>query len=347
MKILTSLSTLSIAVLVCAGIYPAANAVSNSPSETSIAAEAPLDFSSLPHVSRVLTQSPEQLLEAYWTPERMKAAVTNDYSVEDYHSGKVVLPIGGTSDKAVKEENIVSPSLPAFHDGRVSTTARDAAFSTTVGKVFFRNTSTGKDSSCSGAVVNSDSKRLVMTAGHCIHGGNKGTWHTNWIFVPDYHDGLRPFGVFPARTFRTTPEWIKYGATAQGFQNDYGFVTTHDGSQGGQLANIVGGNGIRIGGASFQAHILAYPGNKQNGQYMWRCDGRTSPYLYNGRMFHRINGCDFGPGSSGAPWLDDYKNGVGYIRSVTSFGPKNSTEYSGGAYFGSKVMEMYGDTKND
>ena len=49
-------------------------------------------------------------------------------------------------------------------------------FSKTNGKVFFHNQTDGKDYVCSGSSINSDSKRLVVTAGHCVYGapGNDG-----------------------------------------------------------------------------------------------------------------------------------------------------------------------------
>ena len=76
------------------------------------------------------------------------------------------------------------------------------------GIVFFR---LGRASySCSGTVVNSPSQSVVVTAGHCVHYGGKGTgWATHWIFVPGYHDKAAPFGAWAARQLVTTKLWRK------------------------------------------------------------------------------------------------------------------------------------------
>ena len=105
-------------------------------------------------------------------------------------------------------------------------------FSKTNGKVFFRNQTDGKDYVCSGASVNSRSKRLVVTAGHCVHGGPGKDWHTNWIFAPGYSNGAT-YGTYQAATLRTLNNWINYGESGRGFNSDVAFVTTYSGSTSG------------------------------------------------------------------------------------------------------------------
>ena len=61
------------------------------------------------------------------------------------------------------------------------------------GKVFL--TLDGADYVCSATVVSSPSHTLAWTAGHCVHGADFGAgFATNWMFVPGYADGQRPFG---------------------------------------------------------------------------------------------------------------------------------------------------------
>ena len=50
---------------------------------------------------------------------------------------------------------------------------------------------------CSGTSVDAPNLSVVFTAGHCVdEGGPQGRWFSrNWVFVPGYHDGERPFGV--------------------------------------------------------------------------------------------------------------------------------------------------------
>jgi len=56
-----------------------------------------------------------------------------------------------------------------------------------------------------------------------------------------------------------------------------------------------------------------------------------------------LGGCNFGQGSSGGPWLAWYNNsaGIGYLFSVTSFGPSNNPAYIAGPYFNSNVGQRY------
>ena len=65
------------------------------------------------------------------------------------------------------------------------------------GKVFL--TLDGADYVCSATAVSSPSHTLAWTAGHCVHGADFGAgFATNWMFVPGYVDGQRPFGSWVA-----------------------------------------------------------------------------------------------------------------------------------------------------
>lgn len=96
--------------------------------------------------------------------------------------------------------------------------------------------------------LNSPSKRLVITAGHCVHGGGKnGAWHKNWVFIPDYHYDHRPFGTFQAKTLTTFQGWIDNGEGRRGFERDVAFVTTYTNASGQKVVDAVGGYGLRTG----------------------------------------------------------------------------------------------------
>ena len=85
----------------------------------------------------------------------------------------------------------------------------------TNGKVFFNMG--GGSFACSAAIVNTEGRDTVWTAGHCVHGGSGGQWATNWQFVPAYDDDLAnpaPYGTWtaascgaatPGSTTRTSP----------------------------------------------------------------------------------------------------------------------------------------------
>src|SRR3546814_14320291 len=76
----------------------------------------------------------------------------------------------------------------------------------------------GSGSYCSAATINTRSKRVVITAGHCVHEGRGGTWHSNLVFVPRY-DGTAadptPYGTFQARTLHTFKTWVQKGGRSE------------------------------------------------------------------------------------------------------------------------------------
>ena len=177
-------------------------------------------------------------------------------------------------------------------------------FSPTNGKVSFHNASNGKDYACSGSSVNSGSKRLVVTAGHCVYGAPGNTWHTNWMFIPGYASGSRPCGTFTAYTMRTFNDWITYqeGGTGRGFNSDVAFVTTYNGTKGGRVLDTVGGHGLEWGGGfGFDASIFGYPGNLNGGQVMWACRGKTGSRYVGFYRENSISGCNFGGGPPVGP----------------------------------------------
>ncbi|UJL54940.1 hypothetical protein FE380_04145 [Corynebacterium diphtheriae] len=203
---------------------------------------------------------------------------------------------------------------------------------------------------CSGSALNSHSKRLVITAGHCVHGGgNNGAWHKNWVFIPDYHYNHRPYGTFQAKTLTTFQGWIDNGEGRLGFERDVAFVTTYTNVSGQKVVDAVGEYGLRTGGSkNFDVTVFGYPGNLDGGERMWACWRRTTTHRWWLSSFPKITGCDFGGGSSGGPWLDDYSNstGLGHVRSVTSFGPEDNS-YNGGPYFDDAVMNLFNSTRKD
>ena len=83
-----------------------------------------------------------------------------------------------------------------------------SAPATTTGKMFFTDHK-GGNWVCSGSLVNSPAQNVVITAGHCVYGTAGGelpageTWHSNWVFAPDYSNGYAPYGYWTARQLWT------------------------------------------------------------------------------------------------------------------------------------------------
>jgi V8-like Glu-specific endopeptidase len=289
----------------------------------------------------------------YWTSERMKSAIRLDTPSS---TAAVRRELEKFAKNNAPQTALTTTSKPAAAQERSGhrRAAPQAAppvtnFSSTNGKVFFHNQIDNKNYICSGSAVNSQSKRLVITAGHCVHGGPRGTWHSNWQFVPNYYRGSRPRGTFQAYQLRTYSDWINYGETGRGFNSDVAFVTTLTNASGQRVVDAVGGHGTQYGGSRvFDVAIFGYPGNRDNGEVMWACWGTTGTRWIGLYRFVSLSGCNFGGGSSGGPWLAGYSNasGLGYVRSVTSNGPADNA-YINGPYFDSRFPGLFAAANND
>ncbi|MFF9779215.1 trypsin-like serine peptidase [Streptomyces sp. NPDC013978] len=261
-------------------------------------------------------------LERYWTPERMANAVSLDK--------RPAAPLLDATEKVGPTGKPgTTPSAPARSDVRAPRVNESAA----VGKVFFTNPSNGGTYACSASALNSDSKQMVVTAGHCVHGGSGGTWMTNWVYVPRYRSGVRPFGTFAAKQMRTFNAWIN----SSDLRRDVAMVTTWP-LNGNKIVNVTGGHGMSWNFSRTQpVTILGYPGNFDSGEIQWACTGTTRAASDNGIELQ----CNFGGGSSGGPWLREFNdsNGLGSVNGVMS--TVTSTGWNEAAYFDDAVKAMY------
>lgn len=251
----------------------------------------------------------------------------------------------GKGDGAVATDPLETKSEPV---GPTVVDADDpepsAELSPVAGKVSFTDPADGLDYTCSGSAVNSESKSLVVTAAHCVHGGPAGGFYENLVFMPACGAGMSPEGVFAAESMFTFADWAEHGAVGARFDSDVAFVRTSPNEEGTEVVDEVGGHGLTVGGAHMtEATLYAYPGNIENGELQQECTGAVDEYALEGYTFNRITGCDFGGGSSGGSWLEDYSvdEGLGTVRTVTSFGPANNNRYIAGAYFGTRVGALY------
>ncbi len=185
----------------------------------------------------------------------------------------------------------------------------------TVGRLFFTN-SDGVDRSCSGSTINNKNGNLVMTAGHCVHGGKGKGWSRNIVFVPAYYNGSRPLGTWYYQDVVTFSAWIN----DSDFYYDQAMVKMAPNAQGRNIISVAGGNGLVSGNSTVQPNtrIWGYPADQPyNGQRPYYCDGDTNTYAFNAN--DSAMNCDMTGGASGGPWLKDRVNdNLGYVYAVTS-----------------------------
>jgi hypothetical protein len=227
----------------------------------------------------------------YWTPERMESAQPLELVLDE--EGDPSLRFGRPAPLASASFlTIRTPEVPPY------------SFN---GRIFIKIGN--KHGYCSGTAINSPSRQLVLTAGHCVNAGAKyrgNLWFRNILFVPAYTAGKAPFGAFPAKrnkvfaptqwTNRNNPDF------------DVGAFLTQPNNRGINLADAVGGGAtIALGLPRNQRFAsFGYPGNVKHLQ------GCNSPYIGDDRLSFPFSGpptlgigCHWAPGASGGGWLID------------------------------------------
>ena len=224
-------------------------------------------------------------------------------------------------------EGVESPGAPWTFRGAVRATT---------GKVFF--TIDGGDYVCSAGTVTGANHDLVVTAGHCAQDAT-GAWAHNWIYVPGYDQGSRPYGAFTARHVFVPDTWSRTR------RRELRRRAGRAGQGGGRhVTDVVGAQGIAFDqprGAL--VYGFGYPaGGRYDGERLTYCSGRTYPDTH--RITHDEGlRCDMTEGSSGGPWLTrfDAGTGTGVVTSVSSFKYADDPATMYGPYFGAAVRRVY------
>ncbi len=190
---------------------------------------------------------------------------------------------------------------------------------------------------CSGTAINSPTRRLVLTAGHCVNSGPRSlqgnsVWSRYLEFVPAYSNGVAPFGAFIARRpYVYAPrQWVSSADP----NYDVGALLTSPNAEGVNVADAVGGGVALATGLSRhqQFQTFGYPGMDGSMQ------GCESPYAGDDSATYQIPGpptiaigCHWAPGASGGGWLI---NGGTTIDGLTTYGKRGDRIHSFGPYFG-------------
>lgn len=188
------------------------------------------------------------------------------------------------------------------------------------GKLFFR--SQGQSYSCSGTLIDSARRDVVMTAGHCVYDRKARRFVEDLSFVPAWNGNAEsaaertPFGTWPATTLVTTEDFRLAGQLGA----DVAFVRV-----AGEPGPTIGSRKITFGQDSVgrRVTILGYPAKPEplfDGQEMRGCAssivGRDTG---RGAIFPaamRAEPCRMGAGSSGGGWITP----GGVLTSIVSYG---------------------------
>ncbi|MGW0759753.1 trypsin-like serine peptidase [Streptomyces sp. NPDC002814] len=269
----------------------------------------------------------------FWTPERMRQAVPLDVLSVDRSDVTASTPRQG-------KKSVVAPSAPASPVGTLAIPngggpwTGGGAVVKTAGRVFF--TYQGRTASCSGNAVTSANKSTVMTAGHCVK--LEGSWHTNWVFVPGYHDGQAPYGRWSASKTLSTPQWT----ASEDINYDVGAAVVAP-LDGKSLTDVVGGQGLAFNtGYNKAMYAFGFPAAAPyDGEKFIYCSGTT----YRDFLLSSDHGmtCDMTGGSSGGPWFTQFNEatGTGLQSSVNSFKYNFLPNAMYGPVFGTDAQNLY------
>ncbi|MGE0684463.1 MAG: serine protease [Candidatus Binatia bacterium] len=226
------------------------------------------------------------------TPDRANK-LFNPISVIQQQSGSAVEP----QDKGTFNSH--------FTSSRLTPIGADTAYPyRTVGKLFFTQPGVG-NFVCSASVIQ---RRVVLTAGHCVHkgSGSSSGFYTNFLFVPAYRDGVAPFGPWEVAYVTTTSAWATGGGVVPNAA-DYAMFEMQDSvieSTTRRIGEVTGWLGWQTQSLiPNHAHLLGYPASFDSGAKMHQVTaGSYRAVTPNNAEY----GSDMTGGSSGGPWVQNF-----------------------------------------
>jgi V8-like Glu-specific endopeptidase len=256
----------------------------------------------------------------YWTPERMREARPLGLVVGAGGEARLRLGSARAAGATASFKPISTPELLPYAVN---------------GRIFIRQGNV--NGYCSGTAIDSPTRQLVLTAGHCVNSGPEeghprhSVWSNYLQFVPAYTGGVAPFGAFVAKRGKifAPRQWIKQGNP----DFDLGAFLTHPNAEGVNLADAVGG-GVTIAlgiSRKQQFQTFGYPGETT------RMQGCNSPYIGDDSLTYPLPGpptmgirCRWAPGASGGGWLINEGTEVNGVNSYLHLNNKKRTY---GPYF--------------
>lgn len=295
----------------------------------------------------------------YWTPERLKAAkpyplpsaaepsaaeTLDSLAVDDERISKSGR--GPTVNVKPSNEKLFEPDpLPKaaaqtdvdpqsvgtdgayFSSSRVlpAPTTQNAYPYRAAGKLFFTGAD-GKSYICSASVIR---HRMIVTAGHCVYDAKLKKFHSNFRFVPAYHNGSAPFGTWGYSYVITTSAWASGGGGVPN-AGDFAIIEATDNASAQRIGSVTGYYGYSTN-SLYPNHVkmLGYPGAFDAGGWMHEVNSES----FRTRSPNCVEyGSDMPGGSSGGPWLMNFgqlatgqtvspSGATNRVVGVTSYGP--------------------------
>ncbi|MEU9116828.1 trypsin-like serine protease [Streptomyces sp. NPDC048483] len=257
--------------------------------------------------------------DGYWTPQRMRAA--KPASGEGGWGSRVARPAADP----------VPPSHPFDGLPQVGT--------------FFWTDGSNTGRFCGGTVVRSPHRDLVVTAAHCLRSPDP---KRNLSFVPQYHDGVKPYGIFPVDRIYIDQRYYDLGTNA-GARWDYAVVRLAARKDGAAVEEVTGGYDLRPypGYRHHEVRLIGYPGNSDT-THPKPLDCTSATHRYTSTdpaapgTFLEIACAGYIGGTSGGPFLVRDVTGyalIGVIGGYHTGGDLPDVSYS--SYFTLDTLLLY------
>lgn len=218
-----------------------------------------------------------------------------------------------TSTRVVHNSTKVKPNSPAF----LSSTFPYRA----VGRLTFSD-GTGSYI-CSASLIR---RSVIVTAAHCVQEfGSGASFYSNWQFTPGYYNAgtkaVQPYGVWNWGQAVVAASWSSGSDTGTGDarDNDLAVIVLQKDRKGEFIGDLTGYLGYGWNNPSFvsssktgnlavaEVSTLGYPCLLDACKIMQRTDGPT--YLTQvGPALQYWQGSNFTGGSSGGPWVVNFKS---------------------------------------
>jgi V8-like Glu-specific endopeptidase len=185
---------------------------------------------------------------------------------------------------------------------------------------------------CTASVVDSPTRDLVITAAHCV----SRLAPRKIAFVPDYHDGLAPYGVWLTARVLTDSAW----RSSANPDHDVAFLVVYREGSSARIQNLTGGERLGIGWAARAwVRVVGYPNTTER---PITCSAESKAF---GATEMEFDCGGYTDGTSGGPFLARFGRGkgegtvIGVIGGYEEGGDIASVSYS--PRFGRAVQALY------
>ncbi|WP_163229056.1 trypsin-like serine peptidase [Bifidobacterium aerophilum] len=291
----------------------------------------------------------------YWNQENINNAISNRIDIttikeDGSHASTIENDITTTFQPTPPSAPEIPSARSGFDKDQSSKPTGLLLFSTDDGQ-----------GSCTASLINSSSKKLILTAAHCLHDGKNKNWHSNFMFAPNAAPTGGSHQMYPGGTARVFTDWINKAELenesikSSDIPNDIGFITINSSilpSGTAELVKKYGGHGFGHSNlGNFDATIIGYPADPGDNQIPQSCTSKVTTVspLNIGNILQATD-CSFknARGASGGPWLQLYNSstGIGWANGLSSAANEESQIlYS--PRFNDRTYKLYNDANKD